>query len=122
MISEKKQFFENMISERIQQLKGILAQDAIFPDVYPRETSKDENDMASDIIQNEMELTLVHSNRTRILALQHALAKVRTGKFGVCENCERPIPEKRLMARPESHLCIKCQEEIEKMRGFRKGH
>lgn len=122
MYTEKQRFFESLINERILALKGIMPQEPIFPDVYPREPVKDENDLASEIVQNEMDLALVHSSRTRILALQQALAKIHSGRFGVCEECEAPIPENRLMAKPESHLCIKCQEKMEKLRGYRRGH
>jgi len=122
MYSEKKRFFESLINERIIALKGMMSQEPIFPEVYPREPVKDENDLASEIVQNELDLALVHSSRTKILALQQALAKIRAGKFGVCEECEVPIPENRLMAKPESHLCIRCQEKMEKMRGYRRGH
>ncbi len=34
--------------------------------------------------------------------------------FGICEECERPIPEARLMIVPEAVLCVSCQEELEK--------
>jgi len=122
MYSEKKRFFESLINERILALKGMMPQEPIFPKFYPREPVKDENDLASEIVQNELDLALVHSSRTTILALQQALAKIHSGKFGVCEECEAHIPEERLRAKPESHLCIKCQEKMEKMRGYRRGH
>lgn len=35
--------------------------------------------------------------------------------FGICEECERPIPEARLMIVPEAVLCVECQQELEKM-------
>ena len=34
--------------------------------------------------------------------------------FGICEECERPIPEARLMIVPEAVLCVACQEELER--------
>jgi len=33
--------------------------------------------------------------------------------FGICEECERPIPEARLMIVPEAVLCVACQQELE---------
>ena len=35
--------------------------------------------------------------------------------FGICEECERPIPEARLMIVPETVLCVACQQELEKL-------
>ncbi|HEX9619882.1 MAG TPA: TraR/DksA C4-type zinc finger protein [Polyangiaceae bacterium] len=37
------------------------------------------------------------------------------GSFGVCEDCGDPISIKRLEARPETTLCIRCKEEQERV-------
>lgn len=36
------------------------------------------------------------------------LDKVDDVNFGICRSCHQPIPEGRLMIRPESILCVKC--------------
>ncbi len=33
----------------------------------------------------------------------------------LCEDCEEPISIKRLEARPETELCIRCKEDEERM-------
>jgi len=35
--------------------------------------------------------------------------------FGLCEECGRQIPEKRLLILPEAIYCVPCQQELEKM-------
>jgi RNA polymerase-binding transcription factor DksA len=40
--------------------------------------------------------------------VEHALAKIGTEDYGVCENCHQPIADARLEARPEARLCIDC--------------
>lgn len=40
--------------------------------------------------------------------VEHALEKLGTDRFGLCENCGRPIAAARLEARPEARLCIDC--------------
>ena len=42
------------------------------------------------------------------------LKKIDEGEFGMCESCEEPISPKRLEARPETTLCIRCKEEQER--------
>ena len=37
-----------------------------------------------------------------------ALAKLDEGTYGICDNCDRPIPERRLEAMPDSVLCVAC--------------
>ena len=43
------------------------------------------------------------------LALQRI--KLYTEDFGYCEECDDPIPFKRLMIRPESLFCVPCLQE-----------
>ncbi|HWE56407.1 MAG TPA: TraR/DksA C4-type zinc finger protein [Acidimicrobiales bacterium] len=40
--------------------------------------------------------------------VEHALEKIDTDQFGICEGCRQPIAEARLEARPEARLCIEC--------------
>ena len=35
-------------------------------------------------------------------------------KFGLCEECGKRIPKKRLLIVPEATLCVSCQRELEK--------
>ena len=39
---------------------------------------------------------------------------IEDGSFGICEICDEPIGKKRLEARPETSLCIKCKEDQER--------
>jgi DnaK suppressor protein len=44
--------------------------------------------------------------------IDEALDRIASGDYGVCLNCDRPIPAKRLDALPWARYCIPCQEEI----------
>ncbi len=44
-----------------------------------------------------------------IQAIDRALAKIASVGFGVCEDCDEEIPEKRLLVVPEARLCARCQ-------------
>jgi len=47
--------------------------------------------------------------------IEKALRKIEDGSFGVCEECGEEISIKRLEARPETTLCIRCKEDQERM-------
>ena len=47
--------------------------------------------------------------------IEKALKKIDEGTFGVCEECGEEIQVKRLEARPETTLCIRCKEDQERM-------
>lgn len=44
--------------------------------------------------------------------LQLVLEKVDGPNFGLCRKCSQPIPEGRLMIRPESMLCVQCAFKV----------
>ncbi|MBU1170673.1 MAG: TraR/DksA C4-type zinc finger protein [Proteobacteria bacterium] len=58
---------------------------------------------------NEAALTTAKNTRSR---LEQALANIDDPDFGVCQECEEPIPFARLAIMPESGLCVRCAENI----------
>jgi DnaK suppressor protein len=40
--------------------------------------------------------------------------KIEGNDFGLCEECGEEIAVKRLEARPETNLCIRCKEDQER--------
>jgi DnaK suppressor protein len=75
----------------------------------------DEMDLASSEYLQSFTFRLRGREKTFLKKIDHALAKLESGTFGVCEQCEEPISLKRLEARPETTLCIRCKEDQEKM-------
>jgi DnaK suppressor protein len=51
---------------------------------------------------------LLTSLRDTLDSVEHALAKVDAGTFGVCESCGQAISPARLEAMPAARLCITC--------------
>jgi DnaK suppressor protein len=46
--------------------------------------------------------------RSKLSRLERALRNIGDPDFGLCRDCEEPIPFARLMAMPESSLCVAC--------------
>ena len=44
--------------------------------------------------------------------LERALKMIDRPGFGLCRECEEPIPLARLMIMPESDMCVECAEEL----------
>jgi len=44
----------------------------------------------------------------KLLSLERVLSRVGTSDFGICIKCGKPIPEGRLIYRPESLTCVNC--------------
>jgi DnaK suppressor protein len=74
----------------------------------------DEMDLASSEYIQSFEFRLRGREKSLLTKLDNALRKIEEGNFGVCEVCEEPIGKKRLEARPETTLCIRCKEDQER--------
>jgi DnaK suppressor protein len=74
----------------------------------------DEMDLASSEYIQSFEFRLRGREKSLLSKLDLALKKIDDGSFGICEICEEPIGKKRLEARPETSLCIKCKEDQER--------
>ncbi len=47
--------------------------------------------------------------RDRISEIDSSLNKIETGKYGICDKCQREISDKELDLVPESRLCEHCK-------------
>lgn len=46
--------------------------------------------------------------------VNEALARIESGEYGICAQCEESINERRLNAIPWAKYCIRCQEEADR--------
>lgn len=72
----------------------------------------------TDVIQGNMIIDLNNRLNGRASAklrqVEEALQRIERRTFGLCQDCEDPIPEKRLLANPHFQTCVACAEEREK--------
>ncbi len=76
------------------------------------ERTSDEVDL--DVYEREKNLALVRRLEQKIEEIDKALRIAKQGAYGICERCSKPIDPERLKALPETTLCVKCKNEIEK--------
>jgi len=108
-----KRFHDILVAKKralLRNAQRTLSEDmALAPDDLP-----DEMDLASSEYLQSFTFRLRGREKTFLKKIDHALAKIETNTFGICENCEEEISLKRLEARPETTLCIRCKEDQEK--------
>ena len=75
-------------------------------------------DIACDGEADEMALRLAEADSMKIEEIEEALQRIKDGSYGICRECGKAIPKKRLKIMPFATLCIKCKEEDER-RNFR---
>jgi DnaK suppressor protein len=105
-----KEILEEKREEILKNAKKTLNEDmTLDPDDLP-----DEMDLASSEYLQSFQFRLRGREKTFLKKIEIALKKIEEGTFGICESCEEPISMKRLEARPETTLCIRCKEDQER--------
>jgi DnaK suppressor protein len=78
----------------------------------------DSADVAFETSSDEMSSQLAELDAHELSQIERALARMKQGAYGVCENCERKITLARLNALPYATLCINCERQMEKFPGW----
>lgn len=63
--------------------------------------------------RDEVADTLRAGAMSALCEIDAALARVETGRYGSCEECECPLPLERLEILPAAALCMPCQRARE---------
>ena len=71
-----------------------------------------EEDQAQHSLAEAVSLRLNGLEYTQLRQIQEALDRLQLGDYGVCLDCEEPIPAKRLRAVPWAKYCVTCQERV----------
>ncbi len=70
-------------------------------------------DDGSEMFEREKNLTVLNTLQISMRDLDAAFAKLDAGTYGTCDNCGKPIGEKRIEAMPSAIYCIECQSALE---------
>jgi DnaK suppressor protein len=76
----------------------------------PGELHGDPVDMATSDTNAATQIQLHQTDGKLLRAIDDALARIRHGEFGICEECRQPISKARLEAVPWSRWCKDCKE------------
>lgn len=74
----------------------------------------DQADAGSKTFEREHEMSLANNARDMLLQVEHALARLANGTYGICESCGTPIGKGRLQAFPRATLCLECKQAEER--------
>ena len=106
-----KQLLEEKRDEIVKKAKQTLNEDMMLD----ANDLPDEMDLASSEYLQSFTFRLRGREKSFLEKIEKGLKKIVEGTFGICEECEEPISVKRLEARPETTLCIRCKEDQERM-------
>lgn len=81
--------------------------DTTFPDYGDKE---DEN--AAEVADYVVNLSLEENLEKALRDTNQSLKRLEEEKYGICKYCNKPIEEKRLLARLTSSSCMSCKKTI----------
>jgi DnaK suppressor protein len=105
-----KSFLQKMKSLLLEQKSELLKTTSQEADV---DTEGDEIDEIQGNQLIEMNNQLNTRNNAKLHQIDAALKRIEDKTYGLCQDCEDPIPEKRLLANPYFQTCVSCAEERE---------
>jgi DnaK suppressor protein len=93
------------IEEELDNLREFMQAEV---DVEP-----DEGD--AEIFEREKNAALIAVLERRLQDIDSALRSIEKGQYGICERCGQPIEAGRLEVKPDATLCVRCQQEVERI-------
>ncbi len=112
MKAETREAVRTTLIQKMSDILGI-AYDTVDRMSKGSNSFPDPLDRAMSESTRVLELRERDRERKLLRKIRDALARLENGSYGICEVCEEEISEQRLIARPETTLCIECKEEQE---------
>ena len=108
--TQLKDIKERLLKERellVQKLQGsdLSIDDSETPDPV---------DLAVRNYSKNVQLAVSENESRQLTLIDEALMRLEDDEYGVCQNCEKDISQKRLQAIPWARYCIDCQELVER--------
>lgn len=109
-----KKFQEQLEAERRRLMDLIAEQQQELEEARMTESSADRDpdpsnaESASMKFEYAKELSLERNSLDLVHKVEHALARIERGEYGVCEVCGQDIPVARLEVLPYATKCVSC--------------
>lgn len=108
-LNKKRREFEEALQRLIENQRSYNGH--LYGDQFT-----DESDHAQREISAANNYRLIERKTRELKQIDRLIQKITHDEnFGICEECGEPIPTQRLLAVPETTLCVNCQRELEKM-------
>ena len=114
MDKKKLEHFKGLLLKHRQQILNVGLLNKSDDLHVASEDLSDETDLASSLIQQQLNCTIRDREYAKLRKIDWALEKINDGSYGHCEDCEEEISMKRLENQPCADLCITHAEEKER--------
>lgn len=75
--------------------------------------SQDDGDQAVSSTLETLRNSIQNAEYEEYIMIEAALQAIANGSYGICQDCQQEISEKRLKYYPNAQRCLACQEAAE---------
>lgn len=80
---------------------------------FVRQSADPDDQTQADVLRS-LNILGINRDLTELRRVQGALARIKHGHYGICQECGERIEPARLKAVPEARYCFECRAEAEK--------
>lgn len=102
---------ERLLQEQAQLINELQR----LRELMQAEVDVDPDEGDAEIFEREKNTALIAVLETKLRDVQAAIRSIEKGIYGICTRCGQPIEPGRLEVKPDATLCVKCQEEVERL-------
>ncbi len=114
MVTRPKKLTEAERKKMQKEREQVAAELARLREYLQEEPEPTGDEVDLDVYEREKNLALVRRLENKLQEIDYALQVAQKGTYGICERCNQPIDPARLEALPETTLCVRCKNELEK--------
>lgn len=114
MEKKKVKYFQSVLQEIRIEIVGDVEKSQNNGKNDEAEHMPDISDDAARAYDKKLQGDLEEQEWNKLKQVEAALEKVKNGEYGICDQCEKKIPEARLKIIPYTEFCTQCLSEIEK--------
>lgn len=114
MDKKKLEHYKELLLKHRQQILNVGLLNKSDDLHVSEEDLSDETDLASSLIQQQLNCTIRDREYVKLRKIDAALERIAEGTYGHCEECDEEINAKRLENQPWADLCIQHAEERER--------
>jgi DnaK suppressor protein len=107
------EFFRRLLEARRAEILSEAGRAVDFMNSPIEETFADPTDRATLESDRNFLLRLRDRERKLLTKIDEAVARLKDGSYGRCEECGEEIARERLKARPVTTFCIACKSDQE---------
>ena len=114
MEKKKIKYFQSALQEIRMEIVGDVEKSQNNGKKDEVEHMPDISDDAARAYGKKLQGDLEEQEWKKLKQVEAALEKIEIGEYGICNQCEKDIPEARLEIVPYTEFCTQCLSNIEK--------